>query len=230
MTVAASMLAALALAAAAQEPETPPITCLGACAVETMPHSEDLTVFEAVSRAKCEEGAELADVVMLRFAAGELLVMRVDVRRMMATGVMKTNFVLRPGDILYLPRRAELKRRNAIDCALLAVAAAKHDRGRMAQILGYRLVHTAVVEAQQQLAMQLGQIGAEAAPAVPQLLAALAFDALAAREAATALGMIGPAAKAAVPALRALATAKDVQLRARAAAALRQIEAPAKPR
>jgi HEAT repeat protein len=75
--------------------------------------------------------------------------------------------------------------------------------------------------------MALGRCGAAAAPAVPDLLAAISDedeDLRVIREAITALGMVGPKAADAVPSLETLTQHEDRQIAARAKAALRQIK------
>lgn len=214
----------LASTLAAQE-KAPAIVLLGETRSAECALTKDLTVFEVMARGGWQPAADISNVVMVRFTDGALLVMRVDIRKMITTGRMEENLVVRDGDIVFVPKRDEAKDKDIVDVALLAVVAArKLETSQRALIAGYRLLHGAKVEAQVQLAMQLGQMGKGAAAAVPDLLKALALDARVAREAVTALGMIGPAAKDTVPALRELAHSKDEQLRVRAAAALRQID------
>jgi hypothetical protein len=209
---ACGLLFAAFLGAQANAPAA--IACVGACTSAEIAHADAMTLLDAVLQARCKPDASLEAVVLVRFNV-DLLVMRTDVKAMIKTGKTTDNYCLNAGDILFVPRREEVKDKDIVDVALQAIAASKLDASRRAQIAGYRLLHGRNVEAQQQLAMQLGQMGKEAAAAVPDLVKAMAFDPLVAREAATALGMIGPAAKEAVPALQALAAAKDVQLRAR---------------
>jgi HEAT repeat protein len=71
----------------------------------------------------------------------------------------------------------------------------------------------------------LARLGADAAAAVPDLLAALdGEDDEARRHAVVALGGIGPTAQAALPRLRELARSEDAGIAARSAAAIRSIE------
>jgi HEAT repeat protein len=76
-----------------------------------------------------------------------------------------------------------------------------------------------------QAVMQLGQSGAnDAETAVKALQTSLTDGSVEVRrEAVTALGMIGPPAADALPALQALAHDSDLQIRARATAAVRAI-------
>jgi hypothetical protein len=223
-SIAAVVLFAAGLAAQQQE-KAPVIFLLGATRSAECALTKDLTVFEVMARGGWQPAGDLSIVVLVRFADGVLRVTRVDIRKMITTGRIEENFVVHDGDLLFVQKRDEGKDKDVVDVALLAVVAArKLEASQRALIAGYRLLHGAKVEAQLRLAMQLGQLGKDAAAAVPDLVKALALDARVAREAVTALGMIGPAAKEAVPALRDLAQSKDEQLRVRAAAALRQIE------
>ncbi len=219
----------LATSLTAQGPAEGPIQLIGAWNTAQIESTAEMTVFTLATAAGWNKDADLSRVVLTRFGGGTFLVVTVDLRHMILTGDMRRNVRLNADDILWLPRKEEATGEDPVDAALQALAAGcEVDARHRALIVGHRMRHSTKLEAQVQSAMQLGQMGKEAVLAVPDLEKALALDVRVAREAVTALGMIGAPARQAVPALRELAPAKDLQLRVRAAAALRQIEAEVK--
>jgi hypothetical protein len=101
------------------------------------------------------------------------------------------------------------------------------DDPRVAVAHGYQLRRHPDARTRWKAAMALGRCGAAAAPAVPDLLAAISDedeDVRVIREAVTTLGMVGPKAADAVPILETLTQHENRQIAARAKAALRQIK------
>ncbi|MEO6596602.1 MAG: HEAT repeat domain-containing protein [Planctomycetota bacterium] len=184
------------------------------------------TLLDAFFAAKARRAA-LEHVVLLRFGGEELLALDIDLLTMLKTGVTTGNVLVKAGDVLVIQNKQGWQGARTetaiIDLALDLAMRTELPSSSRAQLLGWRLRNGSDVRRRQEVAMELGQLGAEAAPALQSLIAALAGELAVAREAATAIGMIGAGARSAIPALEKLATHADVQLRERARASLVQI-------
>src|SRR5262249_45413669 len=152
----------------------------------------------------------------------------VDVQAMILTGLTATNLQLLPGDVIYLPPRPAAgpppTRDELLDAARRALLASAIAGERQAWLQREVLVHAGDRVARHQAALDLAQ-SSERALAVRLLVGALECEPAIAREAVTALGTMGAAAKAALPALELLRDHRDADLRARVAAAIRQVDA-----
>jgi len=219
MTRAAAALFAGALAAQA------PVFVVGEAETTSRPCAADETLLRAIAGAAVKPTAALDSVVVLRLDERDSIAVVVDVRAMILTGNTAKNIAMLPGDVIHLPPQpsAPLTRDELLDAARRALLASAIAGERRAWLQREVLMHTGDRVARHQAALDLAQ-GSDRALAVRLLAGALECEPTIAREAATALGTMGAAAKAALPALRQLREHRDADLRARVAAAVRQIE------
>jgi hypothetical protein len=222
---AAAVLFAGALAAQA------PVFVVGEAAATTVPCAAYENLLGAIGKADPKPDAALDSVVLLRLRERDSLAVVVDVGAMVRTGRGARNLQLMPGDVIYVPPRHAAAPRptpdELVDAARRALLASAIADERRAWLQRDMLVHTGDRVARHQAALDLAH-SSERELAVRLLVSALDCDASIAREAATALGTMGAAAKAALPVLERLRDHRDADLRARVAAAIRQIEAVVK--
>jgi hypothetical protein len=218
---AAAVLFAGALAAQT------PVFVVGEVSVASVPCVADGTLCGTMRNVDLKPDAALDSVVLLRLAERDSVTVVVDVGAMVRIGGMM-NVHLMPGDAIYVPPRHAAAPRptpdELLDAARRALLASPIAGEQRAWLQRDVLVRTGDRVARHQAALDLAQ-GCERELAVRLLVSALDRDASIAREAATALGTMGTDAKAALPALRQLRDHRDADLRARVAAAIRQIEA-----
>lgn len=210
----------------------PAVAVLGEVEAHAVPLGEHTTLFDAVIAAKVQPTGDRTRLLLVRCAPGDVLTLRVDFMKMIKTGDTTQNVLLQNGDLLFVPAR---RLAGAADVELVDRLMGEARPGELtaahrARVAAWRLLVEKDPARRHEYVTGFGALAANGGEVVEPLAAALAGDVAIARDVAVALGMLGAAGKPALPALAKAIERGDGQLRERAKAAVRQIEAALAPR